>query len=181
MLEDRIRIIGRSSFDENALDEMAKEKLKELRRFYVDKIKPKEKKAAFARWMMLNNEEFSYLWILAQVWLYRYYEKLDRFEKKKKKWKTFLLSNRKDGGITEGQIEDARNYPIEDLIDTRVWVFANRKKAACPFHQETKPSFIIYPDNSWHCFGCQAHGNNAIDFIMQRDKIGFREAVRRLR
>jgi hypothetical protein len=112
--------------------------------------------------------------------LYRYYEKLDRFEKKKKKWKTFLLSNRKDGGITEGQIEDARNYPIEDLIDTRVWVFANRKKAACPFHQETKPSFIIYPDNSWHCFGCQAHGNNAIDFIMQRDKIGFREAVRRL-
>jgi len=107
MLEDRIRIIGRSSFDENALDEMAKEKLKELRRFYVDKIKPKEKRAAFARWMMLNNEEFSYLWILAQVWLYRYYEKLDRFEKKKKKWKTFLLSNRKDGGITEGQIEDA--------------------------------------------------------------------------
>jgi hypothetical protein len=36
----------------------------------------------------------------------------------------------------------------------------DRWKACCPFHVEDTPSFIVYPiDGSYHCFGCQAHGN----------------------
>lgn len=30
--------------------------------------------------------------------------------------------------------------------------------AECPFHKESKPSFVVYPDGSFHCFGCLAHG-----------------------
>lgn len=31
-------------------------------------------------------------------------------------------------------------------------------RAPCPFHKESAPSFFVYPDLSYHCFGCQAHG-----------------------
>lgn len=35
----------------------------------------------------------------------------------------------------------------------------DRFTAPCPFHRESKPSFIVYPDGGFHCFGCGAHGN----------------------
>lgn len=38
-------------------------------------------------------------------------------------------------------------------------------KMCCPFHQEDTPSFMVYPDLSYHCFGCHAHGSYE-DFIM---------------
>jgi len=31
-------------------------------------------------------------------------------------------------------------------------------KAPCPFHVEEDPSFVVYDDGSYHCFGCGAHG-----------------------
>jgi hypothetical protein len=34
----------------------------------------------------------------------------------------------------------------------------NRWRSPCPFHKEAKPSFVVYPDGSYHCFGCRAHG-----------------------
>lgn len=35
----------------------------------------------------------------------------------------------------------------------------------CPFHQEETPSFTVSPgNNTFHCFGCGAHGH-AEDFI----------------
>jgi hypothetical protein len=50
----------------------------------------------------------------------------------------------------------------------------------CPFHQERTPSFHVSPAKRFfHCFGCKAHGN-AIDFVMQRDRVDFAEALRRL-
>lgn len=35
-----------------------------------------------------------------------------------------------------------------------------RFKSACPFgeHADKEPSFVVYPDGSYHCFGCRAHG-----------------------
>jgi hypothetical protein len=44
----------------------------------------------------------------------------------------------------------------------------NRLK--CPFHDDTTPSFQVYPKtNTWHCFSsnCQAGSGDQIDFIMK--------------
>lgn len=37
-------------------------------------------------------------------------------------------------------------------------------RSPCPFHAESSPSFFVYSDLSYHCFGCQAHGTFK-DFI----------------
>jgi DNA primase len=47
----------------------------------------------------------------------------------------------------------------------------------CPFHNERTPSFHVYPDTqSFHCFGCKKSGN-AIDFVIERDKLDFKGAL----
>jgi DNA primase len=52
-------------------------------------------------------------------------------------------------------------------------------KGCCPFHNEKTPSFYVYEDGQYHCFGCGAHGD-AISFVMQTEGAGFMEAVERL-
>jgi DNA primase len=50
----------------------------------------------------------------------------------------------------------------------------------CPFHSEKTPSFHVSPTKQFfRCYGCKA-GGNAIDFVMQRDRIAFMEALRAL-
>jgi DNA primase len=53
-------------------------------------------------------------------------------------------------------------------------------KGLCPFHGEKTPSFIVSPTRqTYHCFGCGAHGN-AIGFLMEQAALGFIDAVREL-
>lgn len=50
-------------------------------------------------------------------------------------------------------------------------------KANCPFHAEKTPSFMVSVEKQiFHCFGC-GQGGNAITFVMQYEKVGFREAL----
>lgn len=50
-------------------------------------------------------------------------------------------------------------------------------KALCPFHDEKSPSFNVQKgDSHYHCFGCGAHGD-AIAFLMNFQKLSFRDAV----
>jgi hypothetical protein len=35
----------------------------------------------------------------------------------------------------------------------------DRWKTTCPFHLDSNPSFVVFPDGSYHCFGCGAHGH----------------------
>ena len=47
----------------------------------------------------------------------------------------------------------------------------------CPFHNEKTPSFSVAPEKGiYHCFGC-GNGGNAVNFIMEIEKISFVEAV----
>lgn len=86
----------------------------------------------------------------------------------------------KRGRFSEVEREQANSYPVEDLINSKTRKSGNKIMACCPFHQEDTPSFVIYADNSWHCFGCQKHGSGAIGFVMERDKCDFKSAVRNL-
>ncbi len=42
----------------------------------------------------------------------------------------------------------------------------------CPFHVEDTPSFTIYPDHHWYCYGCRLHGD-AVDFIRLHRNLNF--------
>jgi hypothetical protein len=49
----------------------------------------------------------------------------------------------------------------------------------CPLHQEKTPSFTLYPDNEFYCFGCAAKGD-VIDLCAALDNLKPVEAARRL-
>ena len=50
----------------------------------------------------------------------------------------------------------------------------------CPFHADKRPSFTVSPSKQlFHCFGCGA-GGDLFRFVMQRESIGFPEAVQLL-
>lgn len=78
----------------------------------------------------------------------------------------------------KGDVEEARKVPIVGLLNLRRTGRIVHSK--CPFHADNTPSFAVYPDNTYHCFGCGKHGNNAIDFVMTLMEIPFKEAVSEL-
>lgn len=52
--------------------------------------------------------------------------------------------------------------------------------ARCPFHSEKTASFSVCQTKQfYHCFGCGAHGN-AIDFLMNYERLTFPEAIQTL-
>lgn len=46
----------------------------------------------------------------------------------------------------------------------------------CPFHSERTPSFTVFPDKNFYCFGCGA-GGDVITFIMRIENLPYREAI----
>ena len=55
----------------------------------------------------------------------------------------------------------------------------NRFKALCPFHSEKTPSFYAASNGMFHCFGCGS-GGDVITFVMQMEKMDFRECIQLL-
>lgn len=53
-------------------------------------------------------------------------------------------------------------------------------KAACPFHNEKTPSFMVSEEKQfWHCFGCQKSGD-IFGFVMEMEGLEFREVLKLL-
>jgi DNA primase len=76
---------------------------------------------------------------------------------------------------------------IEEIVGARV-EFDRAKSnphkgdfwGCCPFHGEKTPSFHVLTDRqSYHCFGCGAHGD-VFSFIMEYEKLPFWEAAKRI-
>jgi len=113
----------------------------------------------------------------------------DELQKAEKKYKTLYIEYAtlkanwiKNDKITDDVIQKCREVPVETLIPSHQMkdVGGGRLMTTCPFHDEQKPSFFVFPDNSWHCFGCSAHGQNAIDIVIKLRDTGFYEAVKYL-
>lgn len=80
--------------------------------------------------------------------------------------------------ISQADIERAKNVPIKRLydFDKMTQYRDNRLKACCPFHKEKTPSFYIFKNNKFYCFGCKAYGD-AINFVMATKGIDFKSSV----
>lgn len=68
---------------------------------------------------------------------------------------------------------------IVEVIDRRMKLKKAGKNysACCPFHDEKTPSFSVNPERQfYYCFGCGA-GGNALGFVMDYERLDFREAV----
>lgn len=69
--------------------------------------------------------------------------------------------------------------PLSLELD-RYGISADKKGfARCPFHNEKTASFRAYPDGTFYCFGCGAHGD-VITFVMKMCNIGFSDVCARL-
>jgi len=84
----------------------------------------------------------------------------------------------KVSSLTKEDISLLRDVSIHNILN-----LANQGrdiKMCCPFHGERTPSFVLHPDNSYHCFGqCNVHGFGAIDFCSHLG-LSFRQSLEEL-
>ncbi len=72
------------------------------------------------------------------------------------------------------------NLSIVDVVSTYVRLEKSgaQFRARCPFHNERTPSFYVSPERkSYHCFGCQAHGD-IFTFVEKIENIPFIESLK---
>jgi DNA primase len=81
-----------------------------------------------------------------------------------------------------GVIDDIKErVDVVEFISTYVPLqkAGRNYKGLCPFHADTSPSFIVFPDGQrWHCFGACATGGDIFTFLMKRENLDFSEALK---
>lgn len=81
--------------------------------------------------------------------------------------------------FTDAELDQARTRGDVIAADVALRRKGRELQGLCPFHSEKSPSFYVYEDGHYHCFGCGAHGD-AISFVMRRRGLEFEAAVREL-
>jgi len=83
------------------------------------------------------------------------------------------------GASGDGKSQVLQATDIVELISQTVSLKQRSGKfvGLCPFHQEKTPSFQVdRVKQYYYCFGCKK-GGNAIDFVIERDRVDFRQAL----
>ena len=114
-------------------------------------------------------------WLRKAILLINNPERLTKLYAKLTSELYFLENKNKsnENQLTKEEIEHARNYPFEKLIEVN-----QAKFAKCPFHDDHRPSFWI-KNNFGHCFSC-GKSVDTIQFIIETKNITFPEAVKAL-
>jgi hypothetical protein len=81
---------------------------------------------------------------------------------------------------SDEEIQLAKAVLIQEVFQGKLKKTGKNYCGLCPFHQEKHPSFFIFPNNHWRCFGACGEGGDSINFVMKVKNIGFLEAVREL-
>lgn len=85
--------------------------------------------------------------------------------------------------VDADDIRSARDRSIVELADRLIPSLkkcGRLYRALCPFHDESTPSFHLYPTtNHYHCFGCGAHGD-VISLMQKLRGYNFVETVKYL-
>ena len=96
-------------------------------------------------------------------------KKLEAIEKLK------LIKEKEKTQLSAETIARAKQTPISMYINVR-----RDNKAICIFHHERTASMHVNKQkNTYHCFGCGAHGS-VVDIVMHQHQITFSEAVRKI-
>lgn len=80
--------------------------------------------------------------------------------------------------IGDNEIEEANKVPLENIIPD-LGLRSGKLIRCCPFHEEGTPSFTVFKNNTYYCFGCQEHGT-PITFIMKTQHLRFIDAIKYL-
>ena len=86
-------------------------------------------------------------------------------------------------GIAEAHLTAAKVFSVVTLA-SRYHLDLRREGAQlvalCPLHDESRPSFYLYPNtNSWYCFGCH-RGGDSIALVRAVEGCDFPDAIARL-
>ncbi len=152
--------------------------LKQEKELRLEKITKNIKKGTFDEYFNVSivMHEFSEYYVIQKwlnYWLNLWYKiNPHALPPKLQKKLNFLLDAQ--------DIEKAKQSPIQGHYEGRLRLVGSRFTGLCCFHEEKTPSFYIFPDNRWHCFGACSTGGDVINFIMKLKKLTFPEAVRYL-
>lgn len=79
--------------------------------------------------------------------------------------------------LPSGAIEAIKaRVSIADILGQQNGTHRRTWLTTCPLHGDKQPSFAIYPDQHFYCFGCGAHGD-AIDLYAMMHHVSIREAI----
>lgn len=75
--------------------------------------------------------------------------------------------------------ENINLVPIVEAAGVNLKRNGNRYIGLCPFHDEKTPSFFVFRDNRYKCFGCGEHGD-VISFVKKLYGLSFVDALKHL-
>ncbi len=83
------------------------------------------------------------------------------------------------GSLDEVKQRIKIRVPLDQLIGETVTLVRRGSNimACCPFHNEKSPSFHVYADGHYYCYGCKENGD-AITFVRKTREMSFVEALK---
>ena len=77
-----------------------------------------------------------------------------------------------------------KQLDIVDIISESVKLRRSGKNyiGFCPFHANTRtPAFVVFPEtNTWRCFGECNEGGDIFRYVMKKEGVDFKEALKML-